>query len=156
MQAVLLKHDALNLGGVATMDEIHVDAVFFQGRAQLVPVLAFGSDADQRIVNLILHGICSSQPFAVDVVLAFRHVQVVYLCEFLANLGTTHPVALVGNQSAIVVDAVEYQMTVGMLTVIVAHKDVLCVLDVHPLHILMCDLTHQVVINLVNILNREV
>ena len=43
-----------------------------------------------------------------------------------------------------------------MLTIVVPHKDVLRILDMHPSHIVVSNLSHQIIVNLVNILLREV
>ena len=86
-----------------------------------------------------------------NVVFALRHVQAVLLSEFLAYLSTSDAVVLVRDKMTVVVNAVEDKVTVGMLSVVVAHEDILRVLDMHPTHIVVSNLAHQIVVNLVNI-----
>ena len=152
VQPILFKGDSLNICCSATIGKGHIDTSALQCHFQLLPVLTSRNYSLQCIVYLILHGIGSTQPLAVNMVFTLCHVQPVLTGEFLAYLGVPHPVVLVRDKMTVVVNAVENDVAVRMLAIKVAHKDVLSVLDVHLSHVIVGDLLHQIVINLVNIL----
>ena len=87
-----------------------------------------------------------------NVVFALCHVQAILLREFLAYLRTADAVIFVRDEMTVVVDAVENEVTVRMLPVVVTNEDILRVLNVHSPHVVIGYLAHQIVVNLANIL----
>ena len=89
-------------------------------------------------------------------VFSLGNVKLVLLGQATADLGTANAVVPVGDKFPVVVNSVENDMAVRMLTVMVTDNDVLGIQEVHPLQIILRNLHHKVITHFVNILNGKV
>ena len=107
-------------------------------------IVAF--DAGLDIFNhLVSCSFIRAEPLCPCLGLALAKDQIVFLLQFLADVDIPLQPVAVGNAFAIVVHAVEDEVTVGIGSIVVAANDILSVIDSHLFHILLCHLHHKLV-----------
>ena len=76
---------------------------------------------------------------------AFAEGQTVFLLQFLADADIPLQPVAVGDASAVVVYAVEDEVTMGIGSIVMPDYDILSILDSHLFHIFLCHLHHKLI-----------
>ena len=135
------------LGNVSAASEFDFgyDAISLQVVGEVFPAVRVLQDGLDIIDHLVYDPFIGAESLCPCLGFAFAEGQTVFLLQFLADADIPLQPVAVRDAFAVVVHAVEDEVTMGIGSIIVTDNDILGILDSHLFHILFCQLHHKLV-----------